>query len=635
MAGGFGAGLVEGMLGSWQKSREQQDEIKRQREKEAISNDLQIITSNAPDEVKKQALDRYTQAVSGKKAGSLPNSFSQRLFRMIGEATGAQPTGGAPQSKAATPPGGATGAPGAASPGAGLPAPPPLPEVPGDQTQGRPHLFPSTPDATPEDLLGVARAQGPASSVGGAPRPVAPAATSQPDTSAPTGFSTRAQLNAQLQAAQNIQNPFARQTAIANISKKLDALDASDVVQARETAVENLRSKHAIEEENNRAKNREAEEKSKAGKETKGAAISTRDARIDGQPVYDKTYPWERVVPYFVGGKAVRYEPAGMTAADEKTYNQARASAINNTKNRNPTNDQILDEWNHIQKIALDTEVKNSTRPTKAAGTGTAATATPQGKATIAQAAKNPGLDADAWDYILTRHLPSTGYGKEATQFKTGIVQRARQIEGEMGLNPADIVALRSATAADKSALAKMTWLDASVNQFEDTLNRNLKIAQNLNDKYDRTDVKFVNRIENWYRGQRNDSDVNNFMAQIKTLAPEYAKIMAGSTSAAGATVSGTADANELFDNTMSQGGFQSLIDNVIKPDLANRKAALEAAKSGMLDRLRGGTAMRNVGGGGGTDSGTTPPPAGGASQPGKPGSLDDFYKKYPELKPK
>lgn len=293
--------------------------------------------------------------------------------------------------------------------------------------------------------------------------------------------------------------------------------------------------------------------------------------------------------------------------------------------------DNEIEDLKATHRMDLETaqaKDRKDLKRTAPAGVATASSA-PQSKAISSKAASDPGFDADAWNYGLTGHLPSTGYGKDAAKFKVDVVQRWRQLVKEIGLDPPDIVALRGGVAADKSSLAKMTWLDASVNQFEDTLQGNLKIAENLNEKYDRTDVKFVNRIENWYRGQRNDPAVNNFMAQIQTLAPEYAKIMAGSTSAAGATVRGTEDAQALFDKTLSQGGFQALIDGVIKPDLANRKAALSQAKSGLLDRLRGRNAARSVGASG------APGGSGGQSPTGKPGSLEDFYKKYPDLRPK
>jgi hypothetical protein len=275
----------------------------------------------------------------------------------------------------------------------------------------------------------------------------------------------------------------------------------------------------------------------------------------------------------------------------------------------------------------------------------------PAGKAVLANAASNPGLDGDAWTYGITQRLPSmgiSGTGK-ASNLRSQIVSRWYQIMASTGMDPADIVALRASAHANIGSLSKMTWLDASVTQFEGTLERNLKLAEALNKKYERGNVKFVNRVISAIRGEISDPAVNNFVQQIHAMAPEYAKIMAGSTSASGATVSGTAEAQQMFDTQISTKGLQAFFDDVIRPDMANRAAALEDAKRKFVDSLRGKNAIQEVTGGAATvpAPATTPAPAGPdrggtipAPAPGrggaapKPGSAEEYLQHIQSTQP-
>lgn len=215
----------------------------------------------------------------------------------------------------------------------------------------------------------------------------------------------------------------------------------------------------------------------------------------------------------------------------------------------------------------------------------------PQGAEAIAirkKAAEDTSLDLEAWDYLATGNLRVRGLGRSSGARVAQIQMRAKQIREEMGLAPAEVIAMRADLKGNTAALAKITQTGAQIEQFEGTLQRNLDVASRLSAAYKRSDIPFVNRIVGAFKTGKGDSEALNLAAQLHGVSREWAKIMAGSTSAAGVPISEAAQADELMSAAMSKGQLDSLFKDVIQVDARNRTAAINATRSGLLDRIKG-----------------------------------------------
>ncbi len=215
----------------------------------------------------------------------------------------------------------------------------------------------------------------------------------------------------------------------------------------------------------------------------------------------------------------------------------------------------------------------------------------PQGAEAIAirkKAAEDTSLDLEAWDYLATGNLRVRGLGRSSGARVAQIQMRAKQIREEMGLAPAEVIAMRADLKGNTAALAKITQTGAQIEQFEGTLQRNLDVASRLSAEYKRSNIPFVNRIVGAFKTGKGDSEALNLAAQLHGVSREWAKIMAGSTSAAGVPISEAAQADELMSAAMSKGQLDSLFKDVIQVDARNRTAAINATRSGLLDRIKG-----------------------------------------------
>lgn len=203
------------------------------------------------------------------------------------------------------------------------------------------------------------------------------------------------------------------------------------------------------------------------------------------------------------------------------------------------------------------------------------------------RAAQDPAMDLAAWDYLATGKTPSLGLGKEAGEKKWQVIQRAGQIAQDLGLDPSNLQAYRSDIAANRGALGKMTWQQAAINQFEGTVERNMVTAEKLNEKFTRTNYPLANRVITYMRTGSGDPVTANFIAQMDTIATEYAKVMQGSTSATGATVNSDKEAREIINGYLSKGQIDALFD-LLRTDMSNRKNAISGERSRLVDQIKG-----------------------------------------------
>jgi hypothetical protein len=212
----------------------------------------------------------------------------------------------------------------------------------------------------------------------------------------------------------------------------------------------------------------------------------------------------------------------------------------------------------------------------------------PGGKS-LANPNGDTGIETAAWDWLFRGVVPFTGMGsgKRTVNMREQAVKRAGELLQEVGLTNQDVPALRAKSKADSGALSRITSMGAAVDQFEETVNRNMTTARALSEKWDRTDVPAANRLAAAWNKGTGDSDALNFAAQMHGLASEWAKVMSGSTSSAGVAVGNAKDAEAIMGPYLSNGQVQSLFDNVIIPDMNNRTAAISGEKQKLIRDIR------------------------------------------------
>lgn len=286
--------------------------------------------------------------------------------------------------------------------------------------------------------------------------------------------------------------------------------------------------------------------------------------------------------------KEAREQPSG----ELKTRTEAQ-TIIDNPKGHSPSEVQAAkDTIKHLNAVERGIEVRISKSSEGGGGEVKLPggyTYTPGGQSKM-NPQGDPIIDTMAWEFINTGHLPFVGLGggKGAANKRERAVGRASEILADFGMNAGDLPAIRGNIKANTGALARVTSLGALVQQFENTVEKNMVTARKLSEQWSRTPAPFANRIAAAWKTNTGDPQALNFVAQMHALANEWAKVMQGAASAAGATVSSQQDAEKIMSPYLASGQVDSLFTNVIMPDMRNRTAAIEEEKSKLGKSLRG-----------------------------------------------
>lgn len=310
------------------------------------------------------------------------------------------------------------------------------------------------------------------------------------------------------------------------------------------------------------------------------------------------------------GVGAPKTGPAALTGEDKdyawaiRTQQDPKAS-----KEDKQIADGIVKKWKQgEQGRALNIEVKQQGMA-GATQSGQPSYAYKPGGPSVANPKGDTAMDMWAAHYLTTGSYPPLGLGSQmATQERrTKIAQRAAEMAADLGFSPLEAQSLQPIFKANAAAIGRVTTQGAQVQQFENTVERNMQTAQALSKQFSRSNLPFANRIAAAWKTGTGDPEAVNFSAQMHALANEWAKVMQGSTSAAGATVSSAKDAEAIMSPYLSKGQVDSLFKNVILPDMQNRSAAIEDEKQTLAQQLR------NAGGsstGGATAPANLPKPA-------------------------
>lgn len=193
--------------------------------------------------------------------------------------------------------------------------------------------------------------------------------------------------------------------------------------------------------------------------------------------------------------------------------------------------------------------------------------------------------------YITNGTLPPMGQGKVGTQNRDKILNKAAEMEKLTGRTGAEAVAAWAGVKANTQALGQLTKTRSMVESFENTAIKNADLMLTLAPKGGgTTNSPVVNR---WIQAGRKqiagDADVSQFDIALGTFADEYAKIVSGSTGAAGTSDASRKEAYDRLSKYATQGQLQGGIATM-KKEMHNRITSLKDQEASTKAAISGGT---------------------------------------------
>ena len=188
----------------------------------------------------------------------------------------------------------------------------------------------------------------------------------------------------------------------------------------------------------------------------------------------------------------------------------------------------------------------------------------------LADAENVPQLSEDALDLAAASFaekgvMPNLGVGAKGSQLKTDILNRAAELNKIAGVTPMQAVASRAVRRADASALTAVTKQADVTAAFGNTVMGHFDQALEQA-KAGGVPTNMGPIINNWVQKGSvalGGKDVPPFAVSLLTAADEYAKVLDGSTGAAGASVSSRQAAADLFKSGYNVEQLKPIIESV------------------------------------------------------------------------
>ena len=198
-------------------------------------------------------------------------------------------------------------------------------------------------------------------------------------------------------------------------------------------------------------------------------------------------------------------------------------------------------------------------------------------------------VDMDARIYLVTRQMPAFGLASAGaiSRARLRVQNRAAAIAAENGMTLADIISGQATVRADTMSLGQLTKMSDFAISFENTAIKNIGIVKDLMHQGAGTPAGPV--VNRWLQAGRvatGDPDVRAFNAAILTAATEYSKVMSGSTGTAASTDSARQEALLMMNQFDSPETLLNVMNNVMLPDMENRKKALLDQREDIQKRI-------------------------------------------------
>jgi len=190
------------------------------------------------------------------------------------------------------------------------------------------------------------------------------------------------------------------------------------------------------------------------------------------------------------------------------------------------------------------------------------------------------GIDYVAQDY---RRNGSSVLSRFSATDKAKVINKASELAKADG-NTSEAESLqRFSIHANQIALNQLTKQEQLVVAYEKTADKQLNLLVELGRKVPKTDWPIINSA--LMKGEKNIAGspaANNFLSSAIATQGEFAKILSGSTSAAGATDASRREAAEMISPYMSEEQLESLVPN-LKREMEFRKQGYAEQKAELL----------------------------------------------------
>jgi len=200
-------------------------------------------------------------------------------------------------------------------------------------------------------------------------------------------------------------------------------------------------------------------------------------------------------------------------------------------------------------------------------------------------------MDADSIDYAANQ-LDINGVlppGVSRNDANVGaIYKRAAEISKAKGNTAAETIFNSKSIKADSTSLAGLTKQTDSIRAFEGTALKNLDMLVSQSAKVPRTAFPLLNKAILEGKLATGDPEVAKLNAIVKPFVDEYAKILSGSTGAAGATDTARKEAAGIIAGYMSPDQIKQLAP-FIRQELKNRTDSLDEQQAAIRERMKSG----------------------------------------------
>jgi hypothetical protein len=148
------------------------------------------------------------------------------------------------------------------------------------------------------------------------------------------------------------------------------------------------------------------------------------------------------------------------------------------------------------------------------------------------------------------------------------------------------IAARTAGLKASGTALDQVTKQEAFTGSAVQTLDKNLTALQTLGQTLDSTGSPIINKVINHFnQGVVSDPTTAGYVAMLNAVQGEYAKIASNNNGNSPISDSAKADAKEVINKAMSQGGIAG-VRAAMMQEAQNRMQAIREAKQGLVDQL-------------------------------------------------
>lgn len=191
-----------------------------------------------------------------------------------------------------------------------------------------------------------------------------------------------------------------------------------------------------------------------------------------------------------------------------------------------------------------------------------------------------------SWDYILNGKLPPVGRGGAGQAQRTAILNNVSDIAQQTGVSPQELTTTSGRNKALQGSLNALQKRSDAMQGQEEAFKRNMDYALQLSNQLDRTGSPVVNK---WLLGGKEalgDPGVSAFDASLKTVAADYARIMAGNTGAGGTPISTMDEALGMMRRELSDKQFGA-VAGVLNNDIHNQQQAVQDQRGVILGHMQ------------------------------------------------